>query len=948
MGFFSSKTKYYVSSSNFPIFDPKKRVNQYESAMLDYTANSSLEQSEYMRNYYDISKLQNYRGFLRWWGKNKYADTFGTMNGVFYGDARINNNEVRDAIKDVVPIPEEASLTVYSSNLAFFSEDFWIKYLATQQGKANWVYQDSDIDYELEYPDDHTIVAKWSDGRTIQGSLPQYTTNTRFLEISYSYVFETEEVIPPETEEDQETTVSTINYRYGYYHYQEGTGNVSLDTIIRNNGIQGAYTFFPVVPIRTNTSWYGGDHADKISAALDYLEVFGRKEEDPAYVRLQEMLVEGMTSGSMGDVDYITLILGVAIGSTWPADTKYLYEFFFNLHTNFALSQGATDERFIPKDLSAGQNYMGNFFTDVFTRFYNSSSASQFYRSFVINCPSSNLNLTYQWGGSDYFEANGQFKPDAKPGDYGVLSGSFTHRWSTQEPKRDSEGNVIVSCNEDECHVVMETVWHEIDYNLTFFCNQRSQNRWRFVVFVDLGERNLVYHGKSIYIDAHAAHVDAAEVKSITHNFQYDFPSAPGEYHQFTLQYITAQGDFNNTMIVPLEWSTFMECGAVTQLDIAYGSLYLIFNCWVKKKIKWYQDGFMGMFVSFLGMVLAPIVPILDGLIFAISATLFTIFTTAKLLELALKTFQLVFGEALGTALYNIFKTIIVAVICRIVACIPVFGTLIAAGIVFTITAAEILNAGGSLSDALKGGLIAGAMAGVGASVGSAVSASAGTVAGAMAQGFITSFGSSFAKGGDIGDALKAGAVGGLAAGAMEIAGDFLKDIGLIEVKSEGAGLKSPGEFSLEKAFENLDLGDLFKVEVLENPFTYTKLLGAAIDEINMKKMQNLENDYQEFNNRMATANNLLMILNAQQDSVTTAEFVCKIQSNMGRMLMQFPDMMVGMTPDDFLSITTASGSSFCDSVIQSVPTFTESKLTLQGFTPDELHYNKEFVSFTA
>lgn len=164
-----SKTKYYVASSLSPIFDGDNRINQYEAAILDYASNSPIEMSEYMRQYFNTTRLRNYRGWLNYWNTHGFADEFGSISSTFYGDADINNETAAEGLKQILNPPENKELFVYRAVLNYFSEDFWIKYLATQQGYAEWVYQEYDLDYEVEYPTPNTIKATFVDGRVIEG-----------------------------------------------------------------------------------------------------------------------------------------------------------------------------------------------------------------------------------------------------------------------------------------------------------------------------------------------------------------------------------------------------------------------------------------------------------------------------------------------------------------------------------------------------------------------------------------------------------------------------------------------------------------------------------------------------------------------------------------------------------------------------------------------------------
>ena len=68
-----------------------------------------------------------------------------------------------------------------------------------------------------------------------------------------------------------------------------------------------------------------------INETLKFLDIYDpSKGKDDAYQQLQKMLVDGMDGGSIGDIDYITLLLGVSVNTTHQSDLRYLYEFFHN------------------------------------------------------------------------------------------------------------------------------------------------------------------------------------------------------------------------------------------------------------------------------------------------------------------------------------------------------------------------------------------------------------------------------------------------------------------------------------------------------------------------------------------------------------------------------------------------------------------------------------------
>lgn len=949
-----SKTKYFVDSSCFPIFDPDKRLNHFEAAMLDYTANSPIEQSEYLKRYYDNSRLRNFRGYLNWCDAQGFTAMFGKISSIFYSNAEIDNETVTEALKPHIALEANDVFTVYQTNLNFFSEDFFIRYLATQQGHADWVYQESDADYTISYTSNTHIVATFEDGRVIEGEIPNYSLNSRFLEISYSIIRETITVDP-----DTEIPTKTYQYLYGFYQYQENTGIPALDALIVDNGIEGAQTYFPVVPIRTNTAWYTGSQAEMIAKTLEYLQINGEDTKgDECYEEIKNACIDGMTSGSINDIDYITMVLGVAINSQDQADQRYLYDFFFNIYANYALKEGMSPtDVYTAKNLSSGNNYLGTFADGVVQRFNECGHNDSYYNKFTLNCTSTNFNYTYSWGSADYFEANGLFKPTAKRGDYGVLSGDFIHEYYTQEPVRDSEGNIQHGGSQEDgtWHIIYESVRHTVPYTLVFFCHQYSDTRWRFTLFVDLKLVNLIYAGKTIETKAHDANMDAAQTATITHNFYEDFPSSPGIYHSFTLNYITAPGDPDTAFIVPLEQETFREVGVTNQMAISYGCQYLVFNCWIAKKVKWYQSGFFSVFLSFVGMVVSFTLGF--TVIGTVFATIFAITLSAYALNMTLKILQLVFGDKLGLKIFNTLIQL-VGLFCRWISkVIPGLGTIVAFAITFSITAGMALNNGESLWDAFIKGMATGltSMVAYGASeyaynlsYGFKLSYQAiDAIQGGVYQG-IYSFGSSLAQGESFGESLLSSLQSGILSAAGTYAGDLLKDFAsahnlfgfdpISRIIREDYVLSGQQFYPVGGSLGNFS--DYLIDNTVKNPFTYVNLAQMTLDEINFHKLANLENDYQEFANAAHQAQQTLQILQSSQNSTTTSEFVCKLQANMGRMLSLFPETVATMDPDNFLQMTTSTTASL-RTTAGNVYTFVDNKLSMDGFTPYVFYYNQ-------
>ena len=198
----------------------------------------------------------------------------------------------------------------------------------------------------------------------------------------------------------------------------------------------------------------------------------------------------------------------------------------------------------------------------------------------------------------------------------------------------------------------------------------------------------------------------------------------------------------------------------------------------------------------------------------------------------------------------------------------------------FTITAADVINAGGSLEDAFKKGLASGAMAALGsyagayaggavASSGASVSVSSSITIGtetlasatqAATYSAINSFGNALIQGKSFGKALKSGVLSGIMSGAMVIGGDVFDQV-FDSFNLLSSGSKVPGEAGTNAVTEtakstvNKQILNPFQEELyknLSNPNTYVNLMKETLAQRQFHKLANMENDYQEFANEYA------------------------------------------------------------------------------------------------
>ena len=971
-----SKTYYYVSSTTFPLFDRTKVADQFQSAVIDQTINSTIELSEYLKNHYRTSKLWNFRNFISWCKTSGFNSVLGSSESYFYTNADISNSTVAAAIKNRFTLGANDTFGVNSAVLDFFSSDFWVKHLATQQGKANLFGSAEQEDYTITFPTDTTIKATFKNGQTVEGSLPTYSNGTRFLEISYSIDRVTETEVTPEGSTEPVKVVDH-NLEYGYYMYQEGSGIPALDVVMKNNGIKAAYTFFPVIPLRSNTAWLWQNARVKAGSALKHLGIIAeRTADETAYWTLVNSLEKGMTQGNMGDIDYITYIPGININTRDKSSQRYLFEFFYNAYYNCALAYGEEPAHINDGRCTYnGHNIINSSSSKLSKLFKTHNYTRNFYRSFSIYNGASNLNLTYQWAGADYYDNNGTFKPNAKPGDYGVLAGKYEYKYVTLEPKLDSEGNVVKTGNsEDGYEIVYEKVTHYTDYNLVFFCHQVSKNRWKAVAFVDLWLKNLVYHGEYVDTSAYDAVKDSSRLGNVLLDFSDDFTGAVGDdaFRVLTMQYVEYPGDDDSAFVVPLELTTFTEVGAVCQYQMISICHYLIYNCWVKVKKKWYQRGFLSVVISAIGTAIGVFLCFIPGLqlvgiaLIVYFGTMLAMTLSAWTLQMGLHLLQKIFGESLGYQIYDLLTNKLVGIICAVLQyCFGWVGAIISAAIMFSIASGNALNNGESAWTAFRKGATAGAISlaasyassAAGSATSSALGSAATSTGGKMviaaassaAYAGVSTLASGLLSGGSIGkvlvDSLKNAAISGATAAAGSFATSMWNNM-FPATENPGTSNGTPGTKATPKTNWEIFKGALWEA-VVKNPMTYVNLINMAEDARTATKLQNLESDFQEFNNEMESANKLLNSLMAKTTNLSTAQETLRLQCCVGRLTTMFPDVNIALTWDSFRTLALATGIDHCKVALGSPSTFVSNALTLDGYTPSSLYFTDTDYTLT-
>lgn len=246
-------------------------------------------------------------------------------------------------------------------------------------------------------------------------------------------------------------------------------------------------------------------------------------------------------------------------------------------------------------------------------------------------------NTRIEYNISNYNIKSGKIYSGAKEGDYDIVRAyeEFKEQvWvDGYEEGGDSGGYV-------EGHY--ETVRKK--YYCVYMRRQISNNRYDELRFTDLKYYNTIYKGKSVTYNA------------------YDELAEEDE----------------SGFIIPLEYNSFKEIGLIDSTDFGNHCMYIVFNTYVKKKVKWYKRGIFkyALQIAIIAIVIytgqAELLSISStlgltgtaGLVTDVAVTaLVTVITNMAvnkfILPILISTFTAIFGEVVG----NIVATIVAGLI---------------------------------------------------------------------------------------------------------------------------------------------------------------------------------------------------------------------------------------------------------------------------------------------
>lgn len=146
------------------------------------------------------------------------------------------------------------------------------------------------------------------------------------------------------------------------------------------------------------------------------------------------------------------------------------------------------------------------------------------------------------------------------------------------KPKQDQKREIIILCK-NQVHSKEDEDGEETTYTVehSYFCHQITPVRYEVIEVTNFTYANLIYKGKSVVYSG----LDALNGS--------DGPNETG-------------------FIIPLQEQSFKESGLVYTSQLAQSTYYCVFNCYVVKKVRWYQSGIFGFVIAIVIAVVITIV----------------------------------------------------------------------------------------------------------------------------------------------------------------------------------------------------------------------------------------------------------------------------------------------------------------------------------------------------
>ena len=564
MGLFSGKTVTSVASVAYNLAgDEANRPNFLKTTVASAITGNASSISEQITNSYLGGPAIKIRNFDNWASNSGYYDLIGTVDS----HLAISGTVDAEIVKPFITLEEGEFLDVASTQIAIADWLWWAEKHVLEnrpdQFSTEWTAEITVAPY--------LITITYEDATTSTFAPVDFDPGSLYLVCDYSEVdFEEVAPVPPDTD----PTLNVIRYQRRYFMYRQNSGNPTLDALFNSGSSFGG--FVPFIPIRI---------ANQFVSSANYTPLY--KPSKRALKRVIgasfDDLVDSISDNpNLGDIDYAYVMFGVSLNVEEIACRRYIYEFFSAMTENQVNNgqvvwqdfhdqwMAAHASQLAWKAWSEGANHSFTFTgsrptTEPVRIPYpampsNSIQIASSKQNYI------NFNITINWNTQYETTGTGLIKPDAKAGDVWIELEPII-----ELPKLETDTDASTGMRSWRTRNV-ETDKLVINW-------QETNNRWKKMHIFGLRHENRIYAGKSVITTARSALSDSDETG----------------------------------FIIPLHDAIFKRTNLVDATQMATANAFIVFNCYVQKKQKWYQTGAFQILLVIIIIVVSIVFPPAGG-----------------------------------------------------------------------------------------------------------------------------------------------------------------------------------------------------------------------------------------------------------------------------------------------------------------------------------------------
>jgi hypothetical protein len=392
-------------------------------------------------------------------------------------------------------------------------------------------------------------------GGVVKTTVTTVTTDTATVNRSYRI-------------DTQEVTYKGISPTKCFIYKQGGSIPALNAMFTANNANVGK--FFPIIPVRL-------DNAAVQYSAWPHLYEPAKKAYKKAIGKKYDDLIENVADNpSLGDIDYAYMVFGVSLNTKENVGKAYIYNFFKLLGQDPTL--GSDDYDAFKASWEAAHQSQLEWIEWAERNIEREDSSPWWVDPEPVKIPypvmpkeTLNLsqwihyNVAISWNFIKETVNSGKANPTAKPGDYFISQGTsdeFEPVYWNEREESDSGGFISK---------IFAKVFGEKESNHTIYIDyQETDNKWTRLTIRGLTHNNVVYSGRGVFTNTKQALEDPEE----------------------------------SGFIIPLHENIFNSTKLIDRTQLGMSCCYLVFNCYVSRKQKWYETSIFKVIVIIILVVI--------------------------------------------------------------------------------------------------------------------------------------------------------------------------------------------------------------------------------------------------------------------------------------------------------------------------------------------------------